>query len=409
MLTLNSQKTDRSLTFPLVIITMGIMLVGIYIGAMILLPAPKPRIDQEVKSSTIDTGKMGSFAWPKSQQSAIGMTGYSGVIAGYQEQKPIPIASVAKVITALAVLEKKKLSLDQQGPEITLTAADVDLYNSYKSKGGSVVKVTAGEKISQYQLMQGMLIPSANNMAASLATWAFGSESAYTEYANKMLDKLGLKYTHVDDASGFSPKTVSTASDLVAIGKLVIANPVIAQITSQHDATIPTAGNVVTTNSVLGQAGIIGIKTGHTPESGGCFLFAADKQVGDQKVTVIGVVLAAATIDEARASAPKIVEEGFANIAQATALGVSAPVGTMVVPWSDSILVVAKKGLVQTAWRGAKADLTITLTPGDTTGTVGFARLGADSTELVVQHEVPPPSIWWRLTHPIDIILGATN
>lgn len=404
MLVLNQPEAGRGLWLPIGVIAFCLALIGLYVTAMLMLPAPPPKVDQSIKSAKVDTGKFTPFSWPRSQQAAIGLVGYSQTIVSYNDEKPLPTASVAKVITALAVLKKKPLVIDQQGPTITLTQDDVDLYNHYRSIGGSVVKVAAGEEISQYQALQAMLLPSANNMAVTLANWAFGSEAEYVDYANKMLAEMGLKNTHVDDASGFSPKTVSTASELVLIGKEALKNIVLAQIVSQTEATVPIAGKISTTNAVMGQSGIKGIKTGHTAESGGCFLFAAERELGGERVTVVGAVLAAPTIEEARSTAPLVVDQAFSNVAQSTALGDLMPVATVLVPWSDPVLVVAQQKLSQTTWLGAPLELQVNLAVNGVTGKVGTGVLGAASTDLILQSEIPQPDIWWRITHPLELL-----
>jgi len=389
-------------------IIIALALIGIYVGAMIFLPLPKPVVAQIVKQGAVDTGQFVPIVWPKSQQAAMGMLDYPNIVTSYDNEKPLPIASIAKVVSALAILKQKPLELNQPGPTITLGSKDVDFYNSYKSKDGSVVAVQAGEKISQYQALQAMLLPSANNMAASMVTWAFGSEESYKEYANKMVADFGLEHTHIEDASGFSPKTVSTASDLVKLGKIALQCPVLAEIVAQTEANIPVAGNIKTTNDVMGKSGIIGIKTGHTPESGGCFLFAARQEVGGRQQVVIAAVIAAPTIQQARAGAPAVVNEGFDNITTVKTLGESAAVATVRVPWANPLQIVAKKDLTQTVWKGTDLSLKINITPGDTEQAVGLASMGNDSTELFMQQELPQPNIWWRLLHPVEL-MSALN
>src|SRR5438309_1235787 len=66
--------------------------------------------------------------WPANAEAAFGANGY-GLLDTNNEQTPMPTASVAKVITALSVLEKKPLKPGQTGPQITMTANDVALYN----------------------------------------------------------------------------------------------------------------------------------------------------------------------------------------------------------------------------------------------------------------------------------------
>ena len=157
------------------------------------------------------------IVWPAYGQSAYGVVGYGVVGTSVEQQQPVPIASLAKTITALAVLQKKPLEPGQTGPVITITAADAALYNVYLNKGGAVAHVEVGQQLSQYDAMQIMLLHSANNVTQNLAVWAFGSEEAYTAYANTMVKKMGLKNTNVADATGFSSQTVSTAPNITSL------------------------------------------------------------------------------------------------------------------------------------------------------------------------------------------------
>lgn len=249
-------------------------------------------------SSTESTSPQSSLlngaqlAWPATGAAAVG-TLEDGLLAhSADSDKPRPTASMAKVITALAVLEKLPLKAGQSGPTYTITAEDVANYREYVAKGGSVLPVYEGMTLTQYQALQAMFLPSANNIADMLAVRTFGSMDAYTAYAQGMLHRMGLDQTVVSDASGFSPDTVSTPADLVAIGIAALKNPVIAEIVGQTQAWIPGAGVVHNTNELLGVDGVIGIKTGTTDQAGNCLLFAA-RYTGKngQNSTIVGVVM----------------------------------------------------------------------------------------------------------------------
>ena len=228
-----------------------------------------------------------TLPWPAYGQSAYGTLGY-GVLAVSDSQAPqVPIASLAKTITALAILQKKPLKLGEQGPTITITTADVAMYNEYLSKSGSVTKVSAGQQITQYNAMQAMLLASANNLADSLAIWGFGSIEAYTDYANTMVRKMGLKNTTVADSSGFSPLTVSTAEDMTRIAIAYMKKPVLQEITMQSGAVIPGTGTIESRNSVYNTAEEFGVKTGNTDQAGRCFIAATIKNNKPYSVAVV--------------------------------------------------------------------------------------------------------------------------
>lgn len=230
--------------------------------------------------------------WPAVGQAAVGSI-EDGLLARSSDNEDLrPTASMAKVIAALAVMEKQPLELGQTGPSYTLTSEDVANYRAYVAKGGSVLPVREGMMVTQYQIMQMMLIASANNMADTLVEREFGSMEAYVSYAQNMLQRMGLSRTVVADASGFSPTTVSTPSELVAIGIAALKNPVIAEIVAQPQAWISGAGTITNTNKLLGADGVVGIKTGTTDEAGSCLMFAARYDAKDgQTTTIVGVVM----------------------------------------------------------------------------------------------------------------------
>jgi D-alanyl-D-alanine carboxypeptidase (penicillin-binding protein 5/6) len=180
-----------------------------------VLSRPLPQLQPVVSAVSLPTATgLPVISWPSVGQSAVAIPGTS-ILESHGKQTSAPTASVAKVITALAVLQKKPLEIDRPGPSLTLTAADVAIYNSYVAQEGSVVPVSNGEQITEYQMLEALMLPSANNIADSLAIWAFGSLTNYQVYAQHYVTGLGLKSTHIgSDASGYSPSTISSARDL---------------------------------------------------------------------------------------------------------------------------------------------------------------------------------------------------
>ncbi len=271
---------------------------------------PKPAADSSkiTPASVQPETKLNSpIPWPNYGQSAYGVLDKGVLAVSNDAAKPVPIASLAKIITALAILKQKPLAPGEQGPMLTLDQVDIDSFSDYIRKDGSVVPVEVGEQISQYQAMQAMLMPSANNMSDSLARWAFGSVDNYVVSANSMIKELGLSGTVVADASGFSSKTVSTAHDLVRLGTLYMQQPVLIDIASQSEARIPVAGLIQNYNSVINKDGILGIKVGNTDEAGRCFLVAdIRKNQGNKDTVSVVAVVGAPHLDIATADAQAI-------------------------------------------------------------------------------------------------------
>jgi len=353
----------------------------------------------------------GHVAWPSSSQAAVGVV-QTDILEVNGNQVPVPIASTAKIITVLTVLEKKPLQLGQDGPTLTLTDQDVALYNNYVAQDGSVVPVQAGEQLSERQALEAIMLPSANNMADSLAIWAFGSLGAYSQAANDYLARHGLTATHVgSDASGLSPTTTSTAHDLVLLGKLALANPVLTAIAGQPSATdIPVAGTVDNVNILLGSNGIIGLKTGNSDQAGGVFVAAAKAAVNGKTPVVITAVVGAPDLSSAMRDSVTLVRSAQNNFQTVNVIRAGAIVGRYRQPWSGSLAATVAQDLNVTTWAGSTITTSVSLKPHSPTATsgqiVGSLRtapsvfMDPTSVPVKIQSATSSPSILWRLAHP---------
>lgn len=210
------------------------------------------------------------------------------------ETRSRPIGSVAKVMTALVVLQARPLSAGADGPALTLTDQDVAFYSDAVATGGSAVPVEAGETLTERQMLQALLLPSANNMAETLAVWVSGSVDAFVARENSEAASLHLAATHFDDPSGLSAATTSSAGDLVALARVALGVPALAEVVRTQTATLPD-GTALRNLDVLLSAGSdwMGVKTGWTSAAGGCLMFAAEHTyaTGAPPVTVFGAVL----------------------------------------------------------------------------------------------------------------------
>jgi D-alanyl-D-alanine carboxypeptidase (penicillin-binding protein 5/6) len=230
-----------------------------------------------------------STVWPAHGQAAV-QVGQSQVQAG-PNQHAAAIASVAKVMTAYLVLRDHPLRPGQDGPTITLTDADVVDTDRRRGQRESVVSIAAGEQLTELQALQALLLPSANNIAAVLARWDAGSTDRFVARMNTTARSLGMTQTRYTDPSGYNDATVSTAADQVRIVDRAMRLPVFASIVATRSATLPVAGTVHNTNTLLGHNGFVGVKTGSTAAAGGCFAFRAIRWIHGKRTTITGVVL----------------------------------------------------------------------------------------------------------------------
>jgi D-alanyl-D-alanine carboxypeptidase (penicillin-binding protein 5/6) len=246
-----------------------------------------------------------STVWPADGQAAV-QIGQSPIQAG-PSQHAAAIASVAKVMTAYLVLRDHPLRLGQEGPTITLTDADVADTDRRRRQHESVVSIAAGEQLTERQALQALLLPSANNIAAVLARWDAGSVHRFVARMNATARSLGMTHTRYTDPSGYDDATVSTAADQVRIIDQAMRLPVFASIVATPTATLPVAGTVHNTNTLLGHNGFVGVKTGSTHAAGGCFAFRAVRWIDGKRTTITGVVLGQPGLAAAFAAADDIV------------------------------------------------------------------------------------------------------
>ncbi|MDD9153128.1 D-alanyl-D-alanine carboxypeptidase [Plantibacter flavus] len=396
------------------VLALLIGLFGYSAGALLRpVPAAAATLESSDALTTSLVQQTTPVAWPGFGRGAIGAVGFDGVLSSSGEQTPFPIASITKTITSLVVLEAKPLAAGDQGPSITLTDADVGFYYDTIAENGSAAPVVAGSVFTQRQMLEALLLPSANNYSISLAVWAFGSVDAYLDAARAWLDARGLTGTTVTNTSGLGETNVSTPSDLVTIGKLVLADPVLSSIVKEPTAVLPAIGEVENTNALLGQYGVTGMKTGTDDASGACLLFSADLQVEGRTVTVVGVILGAddhTVLNEAVVSLLQSVPAGFHQVQLATA---GQSVGSYSTAWDQAAKVVVASDASVLVWQ----DTPITVesrvraidagAAGSTVGklsyTVGAGAEGGAATidvPLALDADVAPVTPWWRLTNP---------
>jgi D-alanyl-D-alanine carboxypeptidase (penicillin-binding protein 5/6) len=234
-------------------------------------------------------GAVPSVVWPADGQAAV-QIGQSLVQAG-PNQHAAAIASVAKVMTAYLVLRDHPLRPGEDGPTITLTDADAADTELRRGRQESVVPVAAGEQLTELQALQALLLPSANNIAEVLARWDAGSGDRFVARMNVTARSLGMADTRYTDPSGYDDSTVSTAADQMRIVDRAMRLPVFAGIVATPSATLPVAGTLRNTDTLLGRDGFVGIKTGSDGAAGGCFAFRAVRWIDGTRTTITGVVL----------------------------------------------------------------------------------------------------------------------
>jgi len=230
-----------------------------------------------------------ALPWPKTGQAAVAVPAV-GFVAQSGAERPVPVASMTKVMTAYVVLEDHPLALGQQGPSVRITAADAAQFGTDTVTDQANVLLKRGEVLTEYQMLEGLLVHSANDLAYALAVWDAGSVPAFVAKMNAAASALGMRDTHFADASGFSPSSRSTASDLLRVAAAAMEDPVFAQIVAMPAVGLPLAGNVISYTPLVGTTGVVGIKSGFTDAAGGGDLLAYRAVVGGHPVLALAAV-----------------------------------------------------------------------------------------------------------------------
>jgi serine-type D-Ala-D-Ala carboxypeptidase (penicillin-binding protein 5/6) len=245
-----------------------------------------------INESTTQTipGAKPKISWPHTGQSAIAI-GNGHVLGISGKQGKAPTASMAKAMTAYIVLRDHPLKPGQNGPVIHVTKAEADVVGLNRRQAQQVLTVRAGEGITERQALNALMLKSANNVARILARWDAGSIPAFLDKMNANAKDLGMTSTHYTDPSGWHANTVSTTTDQIKLAETAMKRSDFARIVDTKTAIVPIEGRIKNVNPLLGQAGIVGIKTGSMSAAGGCLMFAAKHSVNGTNVWILGTVM----------------------------------------------------------------------------------------------------------------------
>jgi D-alanyl-D-alanine carboxypeptidase (penicillin-binding protein 5/6) len=364
------------------------------------------------------TASTATYQAPRSSAAEVRFPGYGATAveaegfpeslttSGDREQRSI--ASISKVVTALVVLDRKPLEVGQQGPTVRFTPAMEALYAQYAAQDGEVVPLPGERRLSEYQVLQVALMESANNYAGSLALWAFGSMDGYRQAATSWLDEHGLDDTTIVEPTGLDPRNRSTATDLVDLGKLALADPVVKRVVGTPSTTVPGVGEIENSNKLLGMDGVEGIKTGTLDEAGACLLFAATYQRGGRDVTVIGVMLGGVDHDSLDADVRRLLHSVADGFHVVTLTNAGQTFGTYEAPWQDRVDATASRAASVLVWGRTEVTAKTVLEPvtfgsaGERVGTVRFSVSHHDpvTVPLELDGAIEDPGVWWRWANP---------
>ena len=309
------------------------------------------------------------LAWPVSGQAAVTIPGIGSLGTSGPVRTPQPIASLAKVMTAYVILADHPLAAGQPGPTLTVAAAEAGAYRAELAANESLVPVRAGERLTERQALEALLLPSADNMAQILARWDAGSRAAFLRKMNAAATRLGMRHTRYTDPSGYDPSTVSTAPDQVKLAKAAMRNTAFAAIVAESAATVPVAGTVHNRNTLLGTDGVIGIKTGSATYSGGCLLFAAARTIASRRVTLYGTVLGqpgdlTTLLPNVMRTSQRLIASAENALTSDTVVTTGQTAAEMIQPGKPALRLTSPRDITVIGWPGLSFDLAVTAKAG---------------------------------------------
>lgn len=335
----------------------------------------------------------------------------SGIWAGSGSEDARPIASISKLITALVVLDAHPLGPDESGPTLTFSEADEDLYDAYYVQGATIARMPAGSSMSLRDALSTMLIPSASNYAEAVSTWAFGSQGGFVSAARRWLTANGMNDTTIVEPTGLDPRNASTPSDLITLGAIAAANPVVAQISATRSMTVPGAGVIVNTNDLLGTSGISGLKTGNLGEGEHNLLYTATLDAGiGSPLSITGVALGGFSHGTVNAEVVALLDSIRAGFHELPLAEAGQDVGSLSTPWGSSARIVIGESASILTWSDTPVTVEMSVstptayTDGEQIGTITWtAGPNTASAPVVIEGDIEPPTEWWRLTHPGEL------
>ncbi|MFF8440713.1 serine hydrolase [Streptomyces californicus] len=390
-----------------------LLLLIVFAIVQVTRPLPEPSLELTAKPTYTFEGGETKLSWPGQGQSAVMVDGV-GSLGTEGPQKPAPIASVAKVMTAYVILREHPLKGDEEGEKITV---DQKAEDESKRPDESTAPLTKGQKLSQRQMLQLLMIPSGNNAARLLARWDAGSEDAFIDKMNDAAKDLGMKGSTYTDPSGLEKTTVSTATDQLKLAQAVMRNEVFRKIVDMPEVEIEGIdGKIYNNNNLLLQPGVSGIKTGSSTPAGGNLLWSANTKVDGKMLWIYGAVMGQQagtgrvydSLELSLQNSLKLIKDAQKAATSATVLKKGDVVGYVDNGFGGKTPVVATKSLKAVGWSGLEVELKVTdngegIDPAAKAGSeVGMVTVGTGTGKMtapvVLQDDLAQPAFGDKLT-----------
>lgn len=327
------------------------------------------------------------------------------ILLGENIDKPLPIASTTKILTALLVLENADLS------------DVVTIKKAFSGIEGSSMYLEEGEKLTVEQLLYGLMIRSGNDAAMALADHVGGSVEQFVQMMNDRARELGCENSNFVNPHGL-PADVhySSAADLARIACKAMENEMFRKLVSTKSVRIPWEGSqwdrvYQTKNRLLTQfEGGNGIKTGYTKAAGQCLVGGAERG----GMQLISVVLNGSDYWN---QSMDLLEYGFDTYTMTDLISPGQQVAVLPADVGQSSVRICAKGISVPLAQGESMTVALDLPPYLAAplaiGTVvGEAKVTGEenfsaSCELYAIDELPVPTVFDNIRRVLAVWLGA--
>ncbi len=240
------------------------------------------------------------------------------VVFGRRASEQRSIASTTKLMTALVTLERGRLGR-------TLTAVR---YGGLPVE--SKINLRAGERMSTADLLRALLLASANDAAATLATRIGGTERRFVAMMNARARELGLDETHYANPVGLDEAgNHSSAQDLVKLTLILRRHAFFRDVTNLPSATLKSGARrrtILNRNLLVRSVPVVnGVKTGHTQQAGYVLVGSATRA----GVTVVSAVLGDPSEGARDADSLALLRYGLSRYHRVTAIRDGQVVGSV--------------------------------------------------------------------------------
>ncbi|MEV4965172.1 D-alanyl-D-alanine carboxypeptidase [Streptomyces sp. NPDC024062] len=341
-----------------------LLLLIVFAIAQAVRPLPEPALTLSADPTYTFGGEKLDMPWPEEGQGAVEVEGV-GTIGTYGKEKSAPVASVAKIMTAYVILQGHPITGKEDGEQIEV---DAKAGEEADRPDESTAPIKEGQKYTQRQMLQLLMIPSGNNVARLLARWDATTEKAFVEKMNAAAKDLGMTNSVYTDPSGLESTTRSTPADQLKLAKAVMQNDVFREIVNMPQAEIPGIGKMIyNNNNILLEPGVSGIKTGSSTPAGGNLVWTADTVIDGKSRRIIGAVMGAdvdgtldAKLQRALQTSLALIQTAQDGVDSATVVKKGQVVGYVDNGFGTRTPVVATKDLKAVGWGGLEVDLKLT-------------------------------------------------